>query len=81
MEFISCIRCGGDMPKLRLDLYGYKYCVQCSTEKPKVARNVTLGTGDHTYNEIEIMDSDTAESIQRQEEYYSSYGKKRKRKA
>ena len=79
MEFIACKSCGKDMPKLRLEKFGYKVCVNCSTEKPKVARNMTYGTGDHTYNEIQILSSEDAERIRRQEELEqkNSYGKNR----
>lgn len=51
------------MPKLRKDTYGYSYCVNCSTEQPKMARMTTHGTGDHTWNDIEIVDYDTAQRI------------------
>lgn len=64
---IQCIKCGGDMPKARLDLYGYKNCVNCSSVKPKMARMVTHGTGDHTWNDIEILDYDTAVKLAEQE--------------
>tara|TARA_Y100000034_G_C6875737_1_gene400458 strand:+ start:631 stop:867 length:237 start_codon:yes stop_codon:yes gene_type:complete len=65
---IDCPKCGEDMPKLRLTKFGYEYCINCSTEKPKRAINVTGGSGDHTYNTIEVVTSDQYDSYQRQQE-------------
>lgn len=30
MEQTKCVRCGNDMPLLRLTKYGYNHCVKCS---------------------------------------------------
>lgn len=68
IKMIDCPKCGGDMPKLRLTKFGYGYCINCSTEKPKRAINVTGGSGDHTYNTIEVVTSDQYDSYQRQQE-------------
>lgn len=62
-ELIKCNSCGNDMPKLRLTLYGYDFCTKCSTVKPKVGRTLTLGTGDHTWNDLEILDQDVAKRV------------------
>ena len=35
MKMIPCIKCGEDMPELRLTQYGYKVCVNCSTVSTK----------------------------------------------
>ena len=56
ITFISCSVCNESMPELRLTKYGYRYCVSCSTTKPKQALNVQFGEGDHTYNETIIID-------------------------
>lgn len=56
ITFISCSVCNEPMPELRLTKYGYRYCVNCSTTKPKQALNVQFGEGDHTYNETIILD-------------------------
>ena len=53
---IPCNSCGEPMPELRTTLYGYKFCINCSTAKPKKALNVTFGEGDHTFNETIIID-------------------------
>lgn len=63
LEMIACKCCGEQMPKLRKELYGYDFCIKCSTVKPKVGRTLTLGQGDHTWNEIEILDQDTARKV------------------
>ena len=44
------------MPKLRLTEYGYDFCVDCSTVGAKKGIPVVKGTGDHTWNEIEIVE-------------------------
>jgi len=67
VEMISCSICGNPMPKLRLTRFGYKHCVQCSTEKPKVALTTVYGSGDHTWNDIVVMDQDTAKSLAEKE--------------
>ena len=68
MEMIDCVRCGDAMPKLRLTKFGYDFCVNCSTEKPKKAINITGGSGDHTYNTIEVVTSDQYDSYKKQQE-------------
>ena len=68
MKMIECIKCRGNMPKLRKIKFGYNYCIECSTEKPKKAISVTGGSGDHTYNTIQVVTSEQYDSIKRQEE-------------
>tara|TARA_R110000868_G_C10453447_1_gene726641 strand:+ start:50 stop:451 length:402 start_codon:yes stop_codon:yes gene_type:complete len=66
MEFekIKCSRCQSEMPKLRLDNYGYDFCVSCSDVKPKVGRIRVIGEGDYTVTEMDILDQDTARKLQ-----------------
>ncbi len=52
---IPCIACGEDMPELRLTKFGYKVCVNCSTTGAYKAVSTTNGSGDHTWNDIQIM--------------------------
>ena len=59
---IPCPKCGNDFPLKRKEL-GYHVCVNCSTTKPVVGITTVEGTGDHTYNDIIIMDQDRARSI------------------
>lgn len=61
---IRCSRCQGDMPKLRLDSYGYDFCVKCSDVKPKVGRIRVIGEGDYTVTEMDVLDQDTANRLQ-----------------
>ena len=53
---IKCVKCDADMPELRLTQYGYDFCVNCSTVGAKKGVPVVRGTGDHTWNEIEIVE-------------------------
>ncbi len=64
LEKIKCSRCHGDMPKLRLDNYGYDFCVSCSDVKPKVGRIRVVGEGDYTVTEMDVLDQDTARRLQ-----------------
>ena len=65
---IDCPKCGEKMPELRLTKFGYDFCVNCSTEKPKKALSITGGSGDHTYNTIQVVTSEQYDSFKRQEE-------------
>jgi hypothetical protein len=72
IETISCKVCSDPMPKLRKELYGYDFCVKCSTVMPKVGRVVTYGQGEDTWNDLEIMDQETAKRILELEQLNSS---------
>ena len=63
LEMIKCPKCKGDMPKLRLEKFGYNFCVNCSTVEGKVAKTMVYGSGDHTWNDIMIMDRSTARKL------------------
>lgn len=67
LEMIECPKCGNDFPKLRKEKYGYHVCVNCSTVKAVVGVTTVEGSGDHTYNDIIIMDQDQYLSIKRKE--------------
>lgn len=64
LEQIKCTRCKNDMPRLRLDNYGYDFCIECSDVKPKVGRIRVVGEGDYTVTELDILDQDTARRLQ-----------------
>ena len=63
---IPCPKCGNDFPLKRKEL-GYHVCVNCSTAKPVVGITTVEGSGDHTYNDIIIMDQDRYRSIAEKE--------------
>jgi len=66
LEMIPCPKCQQDFPLKRKEL-GYHVCVNCSTTKPVVAITTVEGAGDHTWNDIIIMDQDKAAAIARKE--------------
>ena len=66
LKMIPCPRCGNDFPEKRKEL-GYHVCVNCSTVKPVVGITTVEGSGDHTYNDIIIMDQDRALAIAEKE--------------
>ena len=63
-EMIPCPICGKPMPKKRLEL-GYSYCVNCSTEKPKVCLVEGTQEGDSTQDGVIIMTAQEAQAINR----------------
>ncbi len=66
LKMIPCPKCNEDFPEKRKEL-GYHVCVNCSTAKPVVGITTVEGSGDHTYNDIIIMDQDRAISIANKE--------------
>ena len=75
MKMIKCIKCGEDMPELRLTKFGYKVCVNCSTTGAYKAVSTINGSGDHTWNDIQIMTSDQADRLanQKKPKLFDSY--------
>jgi hypothetical protein len=67
LEMIPCIKCKQDMPKLRLEKYGYRSCVNCSTTGAYRAVTTTHGEGDHTWNDIQLMTPEQYNSYQKLE--------------
>ncbi len=67
LEMIPCPKCGDDFPKLRKEKYGYHVCVNCSTVKAVVGITTVEGSGDHTYNDLIIMDQSRAKAIAEKE--------------
>ena len=63
---IPCPKCGNDFPLKRKEL-GFHVCVNCSSTKPVVAITTVEGSGDHTWNDIIIMDQDKAAAIAKKE--------------
>ena len=60
---IPCPKCGEDFPELRKTKYGYNFCVECSTVEAVVGITTVEGTGDHTYNDLIVMDASKARAI------------------
>jgi len=60
VKMISCSKCQGDMPELRLTQYGYDFCVKCSDGLSLVGKKralpVQMGEGDHSWTETVIME-------------------------
>jgi len=72
IKMIPCTRCGEEMPEIRLTKFGYDFCVNCSKEQPKIGRVVTLGEGDHTWNDIEFLNPVEDETEEEDWELYKS---------
>jgi hypothetical protein len=67
MKMIPCPKCGNPFPELRKTNYGYNFCVDCSSIDKVVGITTVEGSGDHTYNDIIIMDRQTAHNIAKHE--------------
>ena len=52
---IKCKACRENMPELRFTKFGYTVCVDCSTTGAYKAVSTVNGSGDHTWNDIQIM--------------------------
>ena len=63
LKMIPCPKCGTTFPELRKIKFGYNFCVNCSTVDRVVGITTVEGSGDHTYNDIIIMDRKKALSI------------------
>lgn len=64
MEKRLCTVCQEEINPLRIKaLPDTKTCVNHSTVGAKRGRILTLGEGDHTYNEIEILDEETYRKV------------------
>ena len=63
-EMLQCPNCGEMSLHARRKELGYHVCVNCSTTKPVVGITTVEGSGDHTFNDIIIMDQDRAQRIQ-----------------
>ena len=67
LTMIPCPKCGEDYPELRKTKYGYNFCVNCSDVEPVVGVTTVEGSGDHTYNDIIIMDQSKWRAIAEKE--------------
>jgi len=66
LKMIPCPKCGNDFPEKRKEL-GYHVCINCSTVEPVVGITTVEGSGDHTYNDLIIMDQSRANAIAEKE--------------
>ena len=71
LKMIPCIACGEPMLELRLTKFGYKVCVNCSTTGAYRAVSTINGSGDHTWNDIQILTPEQYKSYEKTEELSS----------
>ena len=58
----KCVACGEEIHPKRVEILPNAItCVSCSTTGKKAGVSVVLGEGDHTYNEIVIMEPEEFE--------------------
>ena len=70
----KCKKCKLEMDSHRVHL-GYSECVNCSTTNAYKAVSTVNGTGDHTWNDIQIVTAEQAEllSSQKKSKLLDSY--------
>ena len=60
-----CKKCGDEIHPKRVEILPTATtCVKCSDTKAKRSITVQLGEGDHTYNELIIMDADEYQKLE-----------------
>ena len=64
---LKCPACGEFTLHPKRKELGYNVCVNCSTTEPVVGITTVEGSGDHTYNDIIIMDQSRARAIAEKE--------------
>ena len=58
-DIMDCRICGEEIHPKRLEILpGTKTCVSCSTTSHKIGAIVVGGEGDHTWNDLMVMDED-----------------------
>ena len=67
IQMLKCPACSETTLHPKRKELGYHVCVNCSSAKPVVGITTVEGTGDHTYNDIIIMDQDRARAIAQKE--------------
>jgi len=77
LKMIPCPRCNNPFPEKRKEL-GYFVCVNCSTTDKVVGITTVEGTGDHTWNDLVIMDGDEYENYLEREKGIITRSKKSK---
>lgn len=72
----KCNVCGDEIHPKRLEILPeVRQCVSCSTTGKKAGVTLIIGEGDHTYNDIVIMDRE--DYIKYQELEHKLYGKRK----
>ena len=66
-KMLKCPACGEYTLHPRRKELGYHVCISCSTTEAVVGITTVEGTGDHTYNDIIIMDKRKAVAIAKRE--------------
>lgn len=64
---LKCPSCGEFTLHPKRKELGYHVCVNCSSVEPVVGITTVEGSGDHTYNDIIIMDQSKARAIAEKE--------------
>lgn len=71
-----CISCGNEIHPKRLEILPTAtQCVSCSTTGKKAGVTITIGEGDHTCNDVVIMDRE--DYLEYQELEYRVHGRRK----
>ncbi len=67
VKMLQCPACGEFTLHPKRKELGYHVCIHCSTTEPVVGITTVEGSGDHTYNDIIIMNQSQAKAIAEKE--------------
>ena len=67
VKMLKCPSCGEFTLHPKRKELGYHVCVNCPSVEPVVGITTVEGSGDHTYNDIIIMDQSKARAIAEKE--------------
>jgi hypothetical protein len=67
IKMLQCPACGEFTLHPKRKELGFHVCIHCSTTEPVVGITTVEGSGDHTYNDIIIMDQSRARAIAEKE--------------
>lgn len=70
-----CNSCGNEIHPKRLEILpNASQCVSCSTTEKKAGITIVGGEGDHTFNDVVVVDYESFKEYQ--DLYYRTYGKR-----
>ena len=67
LKIIPCIICKNPMPELRLIKFNYNRCVDCSNVGAYEAISTSNGSGDNTWNDIQILTPEQSKLVKKEE--------------
>tara|TARA_R110000803_G_scaffold89920_1_gene157190 strand:+ start:1469 stop:1714 length:246 start_codon:yes stop_codon:yes gene_type:complete len=73
LKMIPCIICKNPMPELRLIKFNYNRCVDCSNVGAYEAISTSNGSGDNTWNDIQILTPEQSKLVKKEQNRSSNF--------